>query len=104
MLSCKERTPEPDICPAPALPRRYGSVMTLLVPIVTAPFRANARPRRVALSTNVMLVRARMLPCHFDAVPIVAELPTCQYTFLACAPLIRTTSPAVVSDVPAWKT
>ena len=45
-----------------------------------------------------MLVSARMLPCHCDAVPIVAELPTCQYTFLACAPLISTTLPAVVSD------
>src|SRR6185503_2752227 len=88
----------------PSARRRYGRVMVLLVPSDTAPFLASARPMRFALSTSVMLVRAMMLPCHCDPVPIVAEEPTCQYTFFACAPLISTTFPAVVSPVPAWKT
>src|SRR5690349_5964308 len=80
---CSQLTlPGPDGCPAPAPRQPYGRVMTLLVPSDTAPFRARARPVRFALSTSVMLVRARMLPCHCEAVPIVAELPTCQYTFL----------------------
>src|SRR6476469_10006343 len=78
--------------------------MVLLVPSDTAPFRARARPIRFALSTSVMLVRARMFPFHCEAVPMVAELPTCQYTFFACAPLMRMMLPAVVSPVPAWKT
>jgi hypothetical protein len=78
--------------------------MTLLEPSETAPLRASARPSSVALSTSVMLVSATMLPCHFDEVPMVADEPTCHQTFAADAPLISTMLPAVVSDVPAWKT
>ena len=66
----------------------YGSVMVLFVPSDTAPFRAKARPFSVAFVTKVMLVRVRMLPCHCDAVPSVAELPICQNTFFAA---LRTT-------------
>ncbi len=41
-----------------------------------------------------------------EPVPSVAELPTCQNTLQACAPLIRLTvlPDAVVSEEPAWKT
>ena len=67
------------------------------VPIVTAPFRANARPISVTLLFSVMVVSARMLPCHVAGPPpIVAELPIWKYTFLACALLIRMMLPAVV--------
>ena len=67
---------EPDGRPAPAFPY-YGSVMVLLVPIVTAPFRAKARPINVTLLFSVMVVSARMLPCHVAGPPpSVAELPT----------------------------
>jgi hypothetical protein len=48
--------------------------MTLLLPSVTAPFRAKARPNSVTLSFSVMLVRVMMLPCHADPTPSVAEL------------------------------
>src|ERR1035437_946163 len=74
--------------------------------IVTDPFRANARPSSVELTFNEMLVKATILPCHAEALR-VAALPTCQYTFWACAPLIRRTSPAVVIapvTVFAWNT
>jgi hypothetical protein len=39
-----------------------------------------------------MLVSARMLPRNVVEVPRVAELPTCQKTLHACAPLIRATT------------
>jgi hypothetical protein len=45
---------------------------------VTAPFRASARPSRVAPVFMVIDARARMLPTKEVVVPIVAELPTCQ--------------------------
>ena len=49
---------------------------------------------------------AMMSPEKLLVVPSVAELPTCQYTLQACAPLIRFTllADAVVSVEPAWKT
>ena len=74
-------------------PSHNGSVMTLLLPSVTEPFRARARPNNVALSTSVMLVRARMLPWMCEAVPSAAAEPTWNYTFLACPPLLRTIAP-----------
>jgi len=48
--------------------------------IVTAPFRARARPETLALVVIVMLVSARIFPMKLVLVPIVAELPTCQKT------------------------
>ena len=47
-----------------------------------------------------------IVPRNVEPVPSVAELPTCQKTLQACAPLIRLTvlADAVVSVEPAWKT
>ena len=54
---------------------------------------------------TVMLVSAMIVPMKLDPVPSVAELPICQYTLHAFAPLIRATllPEAVVNDEPAWK-
>src|SRR2546423_798265 len=51
---------------------------TVFVSIVTAPFRARARPATFAPVVREMLVSARMLPTNDVPVPRVAELPTCQ--------------------------
>jgi hypothetical protein len=53
----------------------------------------------------VIVVRARMVPLKVEPVPSVAELPTCQKTLQAWAPLIRFTllPDAVTSVEPAWK-
>src|SRR5687768_11016187 len=83
----------------------YGSVMVFLLPSVTAPFRARARPMSVTSSFRVIDVKARMLPLKVDGpTPSVAELPTWKYTLAACAPLIRMMLPVWVSVLPAWKT
>src|SRR5205814_85487 len=71
----------------------------------TAPLRARARPLRVAPFVKVMEVSATMFPLKVEDVPSVAELPTCQNTFLACVPPLRITCElvAVVSEDPTWK-
>src|SRR3970282_1958480 len=58
---------------------------------VTSAFWARARPCAVTLSATVIVVKARMLPTNVDPVSSVAELPTCQKTLHAWAPLIRDT-------------
>ena len=80
--------------------------MIVFVSSVTAPFRASTRPSTVAPVVTVMLVSARIVPRKLEPVPSVAELPTCQKTLQAWAPLIRFTwlADAVVSVEPAWKT
>ena len=47
-----------------------------------------------------------MVPSKVEPVPSVAELPTCQKTLQAWAPLMRLTvlPEAVMSVEPAWKT
>ncbi len=72
---------------------------------VTAPVRANTRPVTLAPVVTVSLIFARMLPSKAVLVPRVAELPTCQNTFPAVAPLASTTEDllAVVSVVPILK-
>src|SRR5260221_5177648 len=69
---------------------------------VTAPVRAKTRPVTLAPVVMVLLIFARMLPSKAVLVPSVVELPTCQNTFPAVAPLARTTEDllAVVSVVP----
>ncbi len=59
--------------------------------IVTAPLRASALPDSVALVCSVMLVSAMTVPTKAVPVPIVAELPTCQNTLQAWAPLVSRT-------------
>jgi hypothetical protein len=72
---------------------------------VTDPLRASARPWMVSPVCTVIDVRARMLPTKVEFVPSVAELPTCQKTWQAWAPLVRMTELAVsvVSVEGAWK-
>ena len=81
-----------------------GTVI-VFVSIVTAPFRASARPVMVALVSRVIDVVAMIVPAKLVVVPSVAELPTCQNTLQAWAPFSRATvlDVAVVSVVPAWK-
>ena len=76
-----------------------------MVSSVTAPFRANVRPFTRDPVVTVMLAMARMFPANDVPVPSVAELPTCQNTLPADAPLIRTTDEtlAVVSVLPILK-
>jgi len=52
-----------------------------------------------------MDAKARMFPENVEEVPRVAELPTCQKTLAALAPLMRTTLllVAVVSPLAIWK-
>src|SRR5579864_1755002 len=65
--------------------------MTLLSS-VTAAVRARAAPQvMLAVVSRVMLVSARIVPANAVLVPRVAELPTCQNTFLSTRPLVKTT-------------
>ncbi len=75
---------------------------TVLVSMVTAPVRAKTRPLTLTPVVSVSLARASRLPWNIVPVPSVAELPTCQNTLHAEAPLIRTTDEAlaVVSVLP----
>jgi hypothetical protein len=50
----------------------------VFVSSVTAPFLASNRPSIVAPVVAEIDVRARMFPLNAEAVPSVAELPTCQ--------------------------
>ena len=72
---------------------------------VTAPFRASTLPCTVAPVFSEADVNAKMFPTKLVSVPSVAELPTCQNTLQAWAPLSRLTVllDAVISVDPAWK-
>ena len=72
---------------------------------VTAPVLASALPSRFTPVVNVMDDIAMMFPLNTEYVPRVAELPTCQKTLQAAAPLARITwlLLAVVSVDPIWK-
>jgi hypothetical protein len=65
-----------------------GSVK-MFVSRVTAPLRASRRPSMRAFVVAVIEVRASTVPTKVELVPSVAELPTCQKTRHAFAPLIR---------------
>ena len=77
----------------------------VLVSRVTAPLLASTRPATVVPVCTAAEVSARMLPTNVVLVPRVAELPTCQNTLHAWAPLIRLTVlfDAVVRVDPIWK-
>ena len=72
---------------------------------VTAPLRARSLPSTTTPLFTEIEVSARMLPLKAVRVPSVAELPTCQKTLHAWAPLMRLTllSVAVVSVDAIWK-
>jgi hypothetical protein len=65
-----------------------GSV-NVFVSRVTAPFRARSRPSMRAFVVAVIDESARTDPLNWELVPSVAELPTCQNTRQAFAPLVR---------------
>jgi hypothetical protein len=68
---------------------RQAGVVIVSESSVTAPFRASTRPSIFTPVVTVMLCIARIVPTKFESVPSVAELPTCQKTLQACAPLIK---------------
>ena len=72
---------------------------------VTDPLRASARPAMVSPVSTEIDVRARMVPVKVEFVPRVAELPTCQNTLQAWAPLVRMTllAESVTSVEGTWK-
>ncbi len=85
----------------------YFDAARIRLPLcVTAPVSAKTRPVTLTPVVTVSLIFARMDPSKAVFVPRVAELPTCQNTFPAVAPLARTTEEllAVVSVVPILKT
>lgn len=77
----------------------------LLVSNVTAAVRAYSPQLDDAPVVAVMEISARMLPVKLVPVPKVAELPTCQKTLAAVAPLMSTTCEllAVIRVLPVWK-
>jgi hypothetical protein len=72
---------------------------------VTAPFLASTRPMIVSPVFTEIDCRASTLPWKAECVPSVAELPTCQKTLQAWAPLVSRTELAesVTSVEPTWK-
>nr|WP_254896775.1 hypothetical protein [Amycolatopsis sp. Hca4] len=80
-------------------------VVNVLSSRETWPLRASARPATAVPVVTVIDVNAMIVPTKFEFVPSVAELPTCQYTLHACAPLIKFTSlaGAVINVDATWK-
>jgi hypothetical protein len=80
-------------------------VVKVLSSKVTEPLRANARPWTSAPVLTVIDVSAMIVPTKSELVPSVAELPTCQKTLHARAPLIRLTTLAepVIRVEGIWK-
>ncbi len=66
-------------------------VVTVLLSSVTAAVRARSLPSTVAPVFAVIDARARIVPSKLVVVPSVAELPTCQKTLHAEAPLTSLT-------------
>src|SRR5688572_16940047 len=66
-------------------------IVMVLESSVTAAVRANSRPSTEAPVVTVIEAKAMMVPLNTEPVPRVAELPTCQNTLAAWAPLIRST-------------
>jgi hypothetical protein len=83
----------------------HVDVMILLVSSVTAALLAKTRPSTNVPVVTVIDVKARMVPRKVEPVPSVAELPTCQKTLHALAPLMRITelADAVMSVEGDWK-
>jgi hypothetical protein len=67
--------------------------------------RASARPSTVVPVVTEIDVNAMIVPVKEDVVPNVAELPTCQKTLQALAPLITLTllAEAVIRVEAIWK-
>jgi hypothetical protein len=69
---------------------QFGALIAL-VSSDTAPFCARSLPVTSAPVVSVIDAKARMLPLKSEFVPSVAELPTCQKTLQAWAPLMKLT-------------
>jgi hypothetical protein len=82
-----------------------AAMVTALPSIVTAPVNAMALPANDAPVPNDTEDEATTSPTITADVPMVAELPTCQNTFLASAPLVRSTVALtlMVNADPTWK-
>lgn len=80
--------------------------VTALVSRVTAAPRAYSPPLTETPVVTLIAVVASMLPLKIVLVPRVAELPTCQKTLQALAPLMSMTeeADAVVMVLPIWNT
>lgn len=76
---------------AAPVPVKQSTAEIVLESIVTAPFRAKARPNTVAPVVSVIEVKARIFPRRVEFVPRVAELVTCQKTLQYEPPLITLT-------------
>ena len=83
--------PEPGLVAVGSVPAAHCARVTLSLISVTAPVRASSRPFTVAPSLTEIEVSARMFPWNAVRVPSVAELPTCQKTLHAWAPLTSRT-------------
>jgi hypothetical protein len=82
-----------------------AGVLMVLLSKVTAPFRAKALPWSTAPVPSEIDDNAKIFPANTELVPSVAELPICQNTLEAWAPLVRRTVllVAVVSALAIWK-
>jgi len=86
--------------PVPQVP---GAVIVSSI-MVTAAVSANRPAWHETPELAVMDASAMMVPTNEVLVPRVAELPTCQKTLQAWAPLIRTTEAAVAVVDVGWVT
>lgn len=86
-------------------PVAQAGAVTVLESNVTAPFRASSRPFTVALVVAMLEAKAMTVPTNLERTPSVDELPTCQKTLQAWAPLMRLTalSVAVMRVDAVWK-
>jgi hypothetical protein len=82
-----------------------GLELKVLLSRVTAPFMAKSLPLTEAPVIRVIEVIAMTVPAKALELSRVAELPTTQNTFPACAPLTSATElpAAVISVLVAWK-
>ena len=82
------------------------SLVKTLLSSDTCPLRARARPWTTVPVVTLIDVNAMIVPRNTEFVPNVAELPTCQNTLHAVAPLIMLTllADAVIKSEATWKT
>jgi hypothetical protein len=82
-----------------------SGVVKVLSSRLTCPLRASARPMTSVPVVTEMEVSAMIVPTKSELVPSVAELPTCQKTWQAWAPLTMSTSlaEAVIRVEAIWK-
>ena len=87
-------------------PVAHTGLVTVLESRVMAAPMASSRPSTATPVFTVMALATSREPANVESTPSVAELPTCQNTLQAWAPLTSTTwlFTPVMSVDPAWKT